>query len=372
MTRHTTAKISLEALTQNIAAIKSLLRPKTKFMAVIKANAYGHGAVAIAKYLEEENKVDYFAVACIYEVVQLRQNGIKTPILNFGALDKEDLRYVFEYDFTPTIFSYETALELSEMAVSLGKEIKIHIKINTGMNRLGVDYQDAVALIKKIHNLPSLEIEGIYSHLACAEKASHKANKLQIARFEEVIQELKKVQINPPLKHIANSAGAIFLPNSHFDMVRIGIALYGYLSVKKLRLPIILEPILELKTQITQIREVKKGEGVSYGWNFIAKRPTKIATLAIGYGDGLARILQKKLKLIVRGKLVKITGRICMDQLMVDVSAIKNLEVGDEVVIIGKVGKNEITARDLAVKLKTIPYEVLTGLGARVERVYKK
>ncbi len=482
-TRLTTATTSLSTLNQNIAALKSCLQPKTKFMAVIKANAYGHGALEIAKHLESTKSADYFGVACIFEVAQLRQNGIKTPILNFGALTTQDLPSVFELNFTPTIFDFETAANLSQMAQNYeenvenydetaqnnenlaknedfiekidqnsekdlqndkgllnnihkiyqnivnfwqklskidektakntenptktvknqGKTLKIHIKINTGMNRLGIDFENAPEIIAKIANLPNIEIEGIYSHLACADEPKNPFTQKQISRFENVIKILAQKNIKPKLLHLANSAGILFHKNSHFNMVRAGIAIYGYLTnnsvnfsqknakiqpklpffSKKLHLPVDLKPILQLKTQITQIREIKKGEGVSYSRTFIAKKPTKIATLPIGYADGLPRMLQKKLKVLASNKLVPIAGRICMDQTMIDISTIKNAKIGDEIIIFGKktidfneknakIEENVATARELAIMLNTIPYEILTNLSERVERIYVK
>lgn len=369
--RKTIAEINLQALRHNFNAIKSLLQPQTKFMAVIKANAYGHGAVAVAQELVKCG-ADMLGVTCVYEVIELRAAGIKIPILNIGATFADDAAAVFEYDFTPTIFSYDIAQKISAQAVVRGKKAKVHLKVETGMGRLGAACDDVVPLVKSILQLPNIEIEGLFTHFANADDPSVSDTLEQLRKFNEVLQKLQQAQIKIPLIHAANSAGALFYPQSHFDMVRVGFSLYGYppSDDDRLKMPVKLEPVMSLKTYIAQVKNVAAGAAISYGSKFVAQKESQIITLPAGYADCLRRTPQPWREVLVAGKKVPLVGTICMDQAMADASAVKGLQVGDEVMIVGKQGDEEITAWQAARGFGGSAYELLTNVSSRVTRVY--
>ncbi len=368
--RHTIAEINLGALASNLSQIKSLLNPQTKIMPIIKANAYGHGAVAVARKLEEIG-VEMLGVACLYEVIELRNAGVKCQIVNVDPTMIGDVAAVFEYDYQPTVFSLDIAAQLSQMAVKLKKIARIHIKVDTGMNRVGVDSGHGVELILAIKKLPNIEIEGLFTHFANADNPNSDFTKIQLEKFEKILRELENMQIKIPLIHAANSAGILFWPSSHFNLVRLGVSLYGYSpNDDGAKLPIELKPVLSLKTYISHIKKVAAGESISYGRKFITQKESTIITLPIGYGDGLRRSPQNWGEVILAGKKAPIVGVVCMDQTMVDASEINDLQVGDEVVLIGRQGGEQISGLEIAKRCGTIVYEVLTGLMPRVTRVY--
>lgn len=370
-TRLVTAQIDLDALAFNLRAIRSFIKPQTKILGVVKANAYGHGAVEIAKELEIQ-KADMLGVACIYEVAQLRAAKIKLPILNFGALLVQDVEAVFEYDFIPTIFSLEIAKSISELAVKKNKIVDIHVKINTGLNRVGVEMVEAAKLITDIKKLPNINIAGLYTHFACAEYLDSDATKIQLKNFNKIIAELKNLQIEIPLIHAANSGATLFWPETHFNMVRVGILLYGCNPDPKLKLPIAIKPVMTLKTNIAHIKTVPENTPISYGWTYLTTQTSQIATLSVGYGDGFRRTPKNWGSVLVKGKKVPVVGIVCMDQSMVDTTAISGLKVGDEAVLIGAQGEGEINVWDVAKQLETSAYEIFCGVTARVNRVYIK
>lgn len=369
--RKTVAQVDLKALAYNFAAIKSLLEPQTKLMTVVKANAYGHGAVSIAHELEKLG-ADILGVACVYEVVELRKSGIKLPIFNMGPTFINEAAAVFEYNYIPTIFSLDLAKRISEIGVKLNKTAQIHIKVNTGMNRLGVACEDAMQLIYDIEKLPNIKISGLYTHFADADASSLEVTKHQLQKFQNILQQLNEAKIKIPLIHASNSAGTLFWPNAQFSLVRVGMALYGYSPSddEKLKLPIKLKPIMTLKTYISFVKKVPKNTPISYGLTFITKKESIIATLAIGYADGLRRAPYNCGEVLAGGKKAPILGRVCMDQTIIDVSEIAGLQIGDEIVIIGKQGDEEINAAQIAKRTKTSVYEVLTNVASRVERIY--
>lgn len=366
--RHTVAEIDLEAIASNLAQIKSLLQAETKIMPIIKANAYGHGAVMIARALENMG-IDMFGVSCVYEVIELRNAGIKSIIVNVDPTMLDDVEAVFEYDYQPTVFSLEVAQKISQIAAQKNKIAKIHLKVDTGMNRAGIGFEDAVDLVRKIKTLPNIEIVGLFTHFANADDLNSDYTTLQLARFENVLQQLQNLHIKIPFIHAANSAGILFWPKSHFNLVRLGIALYGYSPDAKISEK--LKPILTLKSYISHIKKLKSGEAISYGGKFVTKKDSLIATIPIGYADGFRRSPQNWQEVLVQGKRCAIVGTICMDQTMIDVSEINGLQVGDEVVLIGKQGDAKITADEIAQKCGTISYEILSGLALRITRVYK-
>jgi len=368
--RKTVAEISLRALASNFYAIKSLLAPATKLVAMMKANAYGHGAVLVAREMEKLG-ADMLGVSCVYEVIELRNAGIKIPIINIGPTFEDDAAAVFEYNYVPTIFSFDIAKKISDTAINLNKKAKIHIKVDSGMGRIGVACEDALQLVRDIKKLPNIEIEGLFTHFADAEAPNSEATKTQLQKFNDVLQQLREAQIEIPLIHAAKSAATLFWPQSHFNMVRIGISLYGYSSSgdENIKSPIKLEPVMTLKTRVSHVKIVPQDTPISYGGKFRTTQRSVIATLAVGYADGARRTPQNWGEVLCGGKRAPIVGVVCMDQMMIDVTAIDNVKVGDEVVLIGKQGNEVILAWDVAKRAATSAFEVLSGVSARVTRV---
>jgi len=363
--RPTWAEINLSNLTYNLNQIKKMLAPKTKVMVTIKADAYGHGLIPVAKRLVSDG-ADFFGVASIDEGIKLRNAGITLPILILGLILKKDIEPVFRYKLTTTVCDEELALVLNNKARSYGKRVNVHVKVDTGMGRIGVLHQDAAELVKKIYKLKFINIEGIFTHFAFADM-NKEFTLRQIGLFNRLIQRLNKEGINIPLVHAANSMGVIDYKISHFNMVRPGLVIYGLYPIEKLKVK--LRPVLSLKTKVIFIKSVPQGFGISYGHDYITKRETRIATLPIGYGDGYPRNLSNKASVLIGGKRFNICGKICMDQIMIDVGD-SPVKIGDEVVLIGSQGKNKITTEDLARLSSTIPYEIVCGLGSRIPRIY--
>lgn len=373
MERRTWAEVDLDAIAHNIKEIRKITNPKAQLMAVVKADAYGHGFMEVAKTLLE-NGADRLAVAVLQEGKQLRSRGVDVPILILGAVGKDSVEDIINFGITPNVFDYDFAKALSYAAEKKEKVTKVHIKIDTGMSRIGfVATEDNTAIIDeivKISMLPYIEIEGIFSHFATSDEADREYTLLQYKRFTDVVEGLEKKGVKIPIKHICNSAGIMMYPQMHLDMVRPGIILYGMYpsnEVDKSKLNLI--PAMTLKAGITYVKEVEAGRGVSYGKEYITDGVTKIATVPIGYADGYLRKLAKKGKMIVNGEEAPIIGRICMDQCMIDVTNVHNINKGDEAIIFGKEG---VTIDDLARWLETINYEVSCLIGKRIPRIYTK
>ena len=363
--RPTWAEINLHNLAYNFRQIKRMLAPKVKILVCVKADAYGHGLTAVGKKLLTLG-VDYLGVASIDEGIRLRKENINLPILVLGMILKKDVAPLFRYNLTQTVCTEELASTLNSRARTIGQAVKIHIKVDTGMGRLGVLHNDARGFIKKIHRLKFINIEGLYTHLACAD--THRDFTLrQIEIFNRLISELNKDGINIPLIHATNSMGLIGYQKSHFNMVRPGLVIYGLYPKEGLN--IILKPVLSLKTKVIYSKRVPRGYGISYGHTYVTKRGTFIATLPIGYGDGYPRNLSNQAPVLIKGRRFKISGRVCMDQIMVDIRDFR-VKIGDEVVLIGSQGKCRITAEELACLSGTIPYEIVCGIGSRIPRVY--
>ncbi len=363
--RPTWAEVNLDNLEHNFKQVKKLLAPKTKIMVTVKADAYGHGLIPVAKRLRSCG-VDYLGVASLDEGIRLKEAGIKLPILILGLVLENDIAPLFKYDLIPTLCTEELAVALSRKAHSLNKTINAHIKIDTGMGRLGILCDDAMRFIEKVRNLRFINIEGIFTHFPLAD--TNKSFTLhQIDLFNHLIARLNKLRLNIPLAHAANSMGVIGYRNSHFNMVRPGLVIYGLYP--KENLAISLKPALSLKTKVIYFKKVPKGYGISYGHEYVTGKDTTVVTLPIGYGDGYPRNLSNKAPVLIKGRRFKISGRVCMDQIMVDVGDL-SVKIGDEVVLIGTQGKNKITAEELAYLCGTIPYEIVCGLGSRIPRVY--
>lgn len=373
MNKRAWAEVDLDAIAHNIKQIRNITNPHAKIMAVVKADAYGHGFLEVAKTLIE-NGADALAVAVLQEAKQLRSRGIKVPILILGATDQAAAEDLIDFDVMPTVFDYEMAKALSYEAQRKDKIAKIHIKIDTGMSRVGYlaieeTIDKTVEEILKIANLPYLEIDGIFSHFSTADETDQTFTDVQFSRFMNLCDRLEKAGLSIPTKHICNSAATIMRPEMHLDMVRPGIILYGLYpsdEVDKKRLPLI--PAMSLKAQISMVKTVSKGTEVSYGKTYITDKTTKIATVPIGYADGYLRVLAEKAKMLCHGEQVKVIGRICMDQCMIDVTNVNTISTGDEVTIFGA---DTITADDVAKWMNTINYEVVCVIGKRIPRIYK-
>ncbi len=363
--RPTWAEVDLGNLAYNFNQIRKLVVPRVKIMACVKADAYGHGLIPVARRLVSCG-ADYFGVASIDEGIKLRQAGIKLPVLVLGAILKKDIEPIFKNKLTATVCDTDLALVLNNKARALGRPLNVHIKVDTGMGRIGVLHQDAEGLVKKIHRFRFLNIEGIFTHFAFAD-IDKEFTLYQVKLFEKLISKLDNDGIHIPLVHAANSMGVIAYRQGHFNMVRPGLVLYGLYPAKGLKIK--LKPVLSLKTQVVYSKRVPSGYGISYGHIYITKKDTTIVTLPIGYGDGYPRNLSNLSSVLIKGRRFKISGRVCMDQVMVDVGDVR-VRVGDEAVLIGTQGKNKITTEELAGFAGTIPYEIVCGLGSRIPRVY--
>jgi alanine racemase len=363
--RPTWAEVSLKNLAHNFNQIKKLLMPNIKVMVTVKADGYGHGLIPVARKLMSCG-ADYLGVASIDEGIKLRQARINLPILVLGMILRKDIEALFRYKLIPSVCTQDLTNVLNRKAKSLGKTINVHIKVDTGMGRLGVLHYDALKLVKDVYKLKFINVEGIFTHFAFAD-LDKGFTLYQIDLFNRLIEKLLKAGIHIPLFHAANSIAVINFKNSHFNMVRPGLVIYGLHPTENL--PIKLKPVLSLKTKIVYYKRVPKGYGISYGHDYITKSNTTVVNLPIGYGDGYPRNLSNKGPVLIHGKLFKISGRICMDQIMVDVGNMR-VKIGDEAVLIGTQGKNKITAEELAALSGTIPYEIVCGLGSRIPRLY--
>lgn len=362
-------EIELSALAHNVRQLKQILSPQTELMAVVKADAYGHGAVSIAETALHHG-ADSLAIATLAEGIELRQAGITAPILILGAINTlEEIRAAAAWRLEATLCNPQQALLFSEVMSVIGQNLPVHVKLDTGMSRLGTDWQQATEFVKLVRQLPHLSIASIYSHLATADDPDPTIMRLQHLRFCGAIAQLKAYGIVPPRLHLANSAATLSDPTLHYDLVRVGLALYGLYPASHLRRAIDLKPVLQVKARITQVKTIAAGSGVSYGYQFIASQDLPIAVVGIGYADGVPRHLSNRLQVLVRGQLVPQIGAITMDQLMLDVSNLPDLQVGEIVTLIGRDGDFSISADDWATALDTISWEILCGFKHRLPRI---
>lgn len=367
------AEIDLNNLAHNIKEVRRVTKKESIVMAVVKANGYGHGSLDVAKVFLE-NGADRLAVATLSEAIELRRADIKAPILILGYTPESQYNMVVENDIIQTIYTLESGKELSKVAKSLNKNAKLHIKIDSGMGRIGFKSEESsIGKIEKISKLPNLEIEGIFTHFAKADEIDKTYTERQFKNYEWVIKKLEDRNINIPIKHVSNSAATIDLPEYNLNMVRGGIMIYGlYPSEEVDKEKVKLKPAMTLKAKISHLKEVPEDTGVSYGQIFVTERKSEIATIPIGYADGFTRLLTSKAEVSIGGKRASIVGKICMDQCMIDVTDIDNVKVGDEVVLFGD-GENGVPHIDeIAEKLDTINYEIVCMVGRRVPRVYVK
>ena len=364
------ADIDLDAIRSNIMTMKECIPQGKKMLIVIKANAYGHGSVEIAEALDD--MADYYGVACIEEAIELRNAGIAKPVLILGHIDESQFEELITYDITPTIFSLQQAEELSRVAGKLGKISKLHIKIDTGMNRIGFPCnQESVSEIVAIAKLSNLDMEGIFTHYYNADIYDKTDAKKQLDDYTKMIAWLKEAGITFKIRHISNSAGIMEMPNDIYDMVRSGIATYGlYPSDEMDKEACILHPAMELKSRVAHVKIVKKGETIGYGATYTTPEDKKIATIGVGYADGYPRALSNQGRMLIHGQYAPIVGRVCMDQTMIDVSEIEDVAVGDEVVLVGTQGDNSISVEELAGMSASFNYEFVCDVNRRVPRVF--
>ena len=362
-------KINLDNIYDNISVLKENAGKNTGLVAVIKTDGYGHGAVPIAKTVAD--KVEAYAVATIEEAFNLRKHNISKPIYVLGFVHSSQFETMILEEIRPAIFEYETAKEISDIASAINKTAKIHIKIDTGMGRIGfLDNDDSADIIKKISELPNIEIEGIFTHFAASDEKDKTSANSQLSRFKGMLKRLEDRNVEIPIRHIYNSAALIDFDEDVFNQARAGIALYGlYPSEEVDKSRADLKPSLSLYTHIVYIKTVGPGTGISYGRTYVTDKETKIATLPIGYGDGYKRNLSNKGYVLIGGKRAPIVGRVCMDQMMVDVTDVDAHE-GDLVTLIGKDGNEEITVEELSELAGTFNYEFVCDLGKRIPRVY--
>ena len=360
-------EIDQEALANNVKQLKRLLSPQTELMAVVKADAYGHGAVRVAQTVLREG-ASWLATATLAEGIQLRQAGIDAPILILGATNTPaEIAAIAEWNLQPTLGNPQQALVFSETLATLGQSLPVHLKLDTGMSRLGTLWDSATEFVGLVQQLPNLHIASIYSHLATADEPDPTVMRQQQQRFEQAIAQIRAMGISPRL-HLANSAATLSDRRLHYDLVRVGLALYGLYPAPHLRSKLVLKPVLQVKARVTQVKTIPAGTGVSYGYTYITNRETRLAIVGIGYADGVPRNLSNRLQVLIRGQLVPQVGAITMDQLMLDVSQIRDLQAGEVVTLIGN-GAQEISADYWAAKLGTISWEILCGFKNRLPRV---
>lgn len=368
----TWVEIDLDALKCNFDAVRNALPEKTKILAVVKANAYGHGAVGVAKFLD--GKADYLAVAATDEAIELRKNGVECPILVLGHIPYGDYDNIVKYKITPAVSDFNEAKLLSEAAQKIGVNARFHIALDTGMSRIGFACDgESVEEIKKAAELPNITAEGVFSHFAAADMTDKAYTKLQIEKFDGFIDGLEKAGLSIPLKHLYNSAAIADL-GEKYDMVREGIILYGLkpsneVKFKNIGVP---KPVMSMKTRVVQVKTLPAGVSVSYGCTYITEKETRIATLCAGYADGVTRVLSNNGEVLIKGRRAKIVGRVCMDQFMVDVTDIPRVCVGDTATIFGTDSGETISVDEIAEKAGTINYEIICNINSRVTRVYMK
>lgn len=369
--RPTFCSIDLGALCRNFQEVRKKTGRGVKILSMVKANAYGHGACEVSKALEETGS-DAFGVATLEEGLELRRAGIQAPILILAGLYPDQLDAVLRHRLTPAVYDLETLHGLEALARRRKMSVNIHLKVDTGMGRIGLPALDTDSWLPDLHKLSALRLEGVFSHFSQAERVEGNYTQRQLETFRHVIQKLRDSGHTPPLIHLANSAAVITLPEAHFTMVRPGLVLYGIHPSPEMGDRVTLRPVLSWKTRILQLKRVSKGTSISYGQTFVTKRESLIATLPIGYADGYPRLLSNRGAVLVRGKRAPIAGKVCMDLTMIDVTDIAGVELGSEVVLLGKQEDEFISADELAAWAETISYEILTSISARVPRIYHR
>jgi alanine racemase len=355
----TWTEVNLDAIAQNVRNIKKLIGEKKELMAVVKGNAYGHDILEVSSVVLK-NGASRLAVARLEEGIFLRKAGIVIPILILGLTLKQQAELLVSYNITPTVCEYEMIEKLSESAIKEDKVVKVHLKVDTGMRRIGIFSHDILRFIKRVRALKNVEIEGIFTHFSVADEKDKTYTEKQFRKFMGVLTTLEKEGIRIPIKHVSNSATLLDLPHMWLDLVRPGISMYGLYPSTEVQKTIKLIPAHSFKTRIVFLKELPMGESIGYGRTYTTnQRRTKVASLPLGYADGYNRLLSNQVEVLVRGRRFPIIGRICMDQTMIDVTNLPQVEIGDEVVLWGRQGEEEITVEEIAEKIGTINYEIV-------------
>lgn len=368
--RYAGVEIDLAAIAHNVSALKALTPPGTLFMAVVKSDGYGHGALPVARTAMGAG-ADRLGVATLKEAVELREGNIVAPIQLLSEPPLSAVPLILEHDLIPTVTTREFAVELGTHAARLGRTVRYHLKVDTGMNRIGVRAAEAASFAGALKDFPGLAMEGVFTHFATADTPGDWDFESQVQRFSSAIEELKTEGIDPGIVHAANSAATILHPETHYSMVRCGIALYGLHPDKSTYGVIALEPAMTVTANVSFVKRIGMGEGVSYGLTWRAASPTTIATLPLGYADGVHRVLSNNMQVLLGGVRCRQVGRVCMDQLMVELPAGLEVAVGDPAVIVGSQGDERILMDEPAGLANTINYELACAFGMRLERTYR-
>ena len=363
------ARVDLDAIRANIETVKALNPPKEKVLLVIKADAYGHGAAVLAEELED--LADYFGVAEIDEAVELRNSGVTKPILILGYTDETEYEDLLNYDITQAVYDVEKCRSLSLLAEKTGRKARVHIKVDSGMHRIGfpVDEQ-GIADAEELFSMPGLLVEGIFTHFAKADEKDKTSALEQYNAFSTFVKTLEGRGHDLGVRHIDNSAGAMELHSKGFDMMRLGIVIYGLYPSEEVDKSVVIRPAMQLVTHITHLKTLPAGCGISYGHTFVTERETRVATVSAGYADGYPRAQSGTGRVLIRGEYAPILGRVCMDQFMVDVSHIPDAEIGDEVVLFGTDGEKSISVEEVAEPAVSFNYELVCNVARRVPRIY--
>ena len=364
-------EIDLAALRHNVQQLRGVLHASTQLMAVVKADAYGHGAVTVAQTVLQAGAA-WLGVATVPEGIELRAAGIQAPILVMGAVNStEEMQAIAHWRLQPTLVNPKQALVFSETLAKLSaaRPLGVHLKIDTGMTRLGFPWAEAVDFVRFVHQLPHLKIDSLYSHLATADDPNPATMQLQQQRFTAAVESLQRQHLLPPRLHLANTAATLADPTLHYDLVRVGLGLYGVYPAPHLQTQVDLQPVIQIKARITHLKAVPAGTGISYGHQYVCDRPIRLAVVGIGYADGVPRILSNRLQVIVKGHLAQQIGAITMDQLMLDVTGIPNLHEGDVVTLLGRDGSHTLSPDDWAAMANTISWEILCGFKHRLPRI---
>lgn len=359
------AEIDLDALTHNVRVIRQHLQPCTQFMAVVKKNAYGHGIIPVARAAVAAG-ADYLGVHSLEEAIELREAKISSPILLMGAFPPREVDKVIRKHVISTVVEPELALTLDKASSDLGTIAEVHVKVDTGLHRFGATLEEATKLLHFVLGLRHLRVAGLYTHFSSADEPERRLTEIQLETFTRFAVAFPQVKF----LHAANSAAALRFPKTHLNLVRIGLTMYGLYPFPKIETQVQLRPVLSLKTRVVRLHQLTPGDGVSYGLSWVAEKDALVALLYLGYGDGLSRLLSNRGEALVHGQRVPIRGNICMDQCMVEVTTVPGVKVGDEVVLIGRQGTEEITTDEVAHCTGTINYEVVSRLSAKLPRVY--
>lgn len=365
-------EVNLDAIEANVKNVKSFIGEKVELIAVVKANAYGHGIIPVAR-VALETGASRLAVARASEGIKLRRAGIEAPILVMNYIPLAEVPQVIRYNLTPTLITLEQAEAFSHEATRARKKLPVHIKVDTGMGRFGLMPEEVERFVREVASLPGLVLEGLYTHFSVADEVNEDSTNYTLRQFEtfiKLVEKLEKAGFYFPIKHACNSAATVRFPSMHLDAVRVGIILYGLRPSEEVEPPFILFPALSLKARVARVRVLPAGFPISYGRTYVTSRPTPVALVPVGYGDGYHRLISNRGFVLIKGIKVPVVGRICMDQFVVDVSGLEGVREGDEVVLIGEQGGERIGAEEVARWAETINYEVVASLNTRLPRIY--